>query len=148
MELKSILKLVELFHGLDDSQLDSVASISTEKTFGNKDLVFEQGSIGDALYIISEGQVEVQVETSKGKSYAAIYLGKGQVFGEMALVDKGPRSASIVAVEDGTKLFCIGTQDFNDLCKSNTDIGYVMMRNIAQDLSFKLRHWDFNPSSS
>jgi CRP-like cAMP-binding protein len=58
----------------------------------------------------------------------------------MALIDSTTRSASIVAAVDNTELYYLSTDDFVNLCKSNTAIGYIMMRNIAQDLSFKLRH--------
>lgn len=148
MELMQILRLVELFRGLDDSQLRHIASISQKETFSARDVIFEQGSLGDALYVIGKGQVEVQVRASNGGIHSAIYLGEGQIFGEMALIDQGKRSASILAVEDDTTLYRIQTADFIELCQSNTDIGYVMMRNLAQDLSFKLRHRDFDLSGS
>ncbi|PJF23245.1 MAG: hypothetical protein CUN56_01815, partial [Phototrophicales bacterium] len=104
------------------------------------DIVFEQGSAGDALYIIADGQVGVKVNDTDGDSYVALYLGKGQVFGEMALIDQGTRSATIIAAEDHTEIYRISTQDFITLCTQRPDIGYILMRNIAQDLSFKLRH--------
>jgi CRP-like cAMP-binding protein len=67
-------------------------------------------------------------------------LGQGQIFGEMALVDRGARSATVHCVEDGTVLYVIPRQAFWALCDGNHHIGYVVMRNIAADLSFKLRH--------
>jgi CRP-like cAMP-binding protein len=66
----------------------------------------------------------------------------------MALVDDGTRSASILAAGNGATVYGIPNRDFTDLCQNNTAIGYVMMRNIAQDLSFKLRHRDAGPSSN
>lgn len=148
MDLINILKLVELFRGLDESQLKQIAAISHQEVYQEKDTVFKQGSVGDALYVIGRGQVEVVVRGSTGESFAAIYLGEGQIFGEMALIDQGTRSASIQVVEDNTTLYRIGTDNFIDLCQSNTDIGYIMMRNLAQDLSFKLRHRDYDLTSS
>lgn len=140
MSLKDIFHQVELFHGLNDHQLDQLMQISHLQTYQQQDVVFEQDSVGDALYIIAEGQVEVAVRDKDGDSYVAVYLGTGQVFGEMALIDQTTRSAAIIAAEDQTQIYRISTQDFTDLCTKQTDIGYILMRNIAQDLSFKLRH--------
>ena len=65
----------------------------------------------------------------------------------MALLDQGARSASVIAIEDGTTVYGISSQDFMNLCKTDTAIGYVMMRNMALDLSFKLRHKNLDPSA-
>lgn len=148
MDISSILKRAELFRSLDDAQLDRIAQIAHEERYEGEALIFDQGSIGDRMYIVARGQVEVRVRDSLGETYAAVYLGEGQVFGEMALIDEGRRSAAVLAVEDGTLLYSIPSADFARLCTTDTAIGYLMMRNIAQDLSFKLRHRDFDPSSS
>ncbi len=69
-----------------------------------------------------------------------VHLGPGQIVGEMSLVDRGPRSATVRALTDGTLLYALGRQAFLDLCQANHHLGYVVMRNMAADLSFKLRH--------
>jgi CRP-like cAMP-binding protein len=58
----------------------------------------------------------------------------------MSLVDQGPRSASVRAIQEPTVVQVIRHDDFLDLCQRNTHIGYVVMFNMAADLSFKLRH--------
>ncbi len=148
MELIHILKRVELFRGLTEAQLERLSDISHEEDYGKGALVFEQDSSGDKMYIVSTGEVEVRVRDSQGNSRAALYLGAGQVFGEMALIDAGRRSASVVSAADHTIVFSIPSQDFTELCQQDTALGYIMMRNLAQDLSFKLRHRDYDPSKS
>ncbi len=148
MELKQILKRVDLFRGLNNAQIDQIASISQEENYDQGVVIFKQGSAGDKMYIVGAGQLEVQVRDSDGTTYAAIYLGEGQIVGEMALIDQGKRSASVMAVENGTTIYSIPNHEFTALCERDTAIGYIMMRNIAQDLSFKLRHRDFDPSGS
>jgi CRP-like cAMP-binding protein len=69
-----------------------------------------------------------------------VNLGRGQIFGEMALVDHGPRSATVRAVTNGTILQAIRRQEFNRLCEANHHLGFIVMRNMASDLSFKVRH--------
>lgn len=148
MDLKNTLKRVELFNGLDDLQLDKLIAISQKQTYNRGEIIFKQGDEGDAIYIITQGQVEVQIENQDGVRSPTIYLGTGQIFGEMALIDQGKRSATIVAVEDNTTIYQIATDTFAALCQADTALGYIMMRSIAQDLSFKLRHRDFDLSWS
>jgi CRP-like cAMP-binding protein len=140
------MKRVDLFRGMNDSQLELLSQICHESSFDAQQAIITQGETGDCMYIISAGQVEILVQDSDGATYSALYLGEGQVFGEMALLDEGKRSATIRATHDDTVVYSIPRDDFNALCEKNTGIGYIMMRNLAQDLSFKLRHHDFNPS--
>jgi CRP/FNR family cyclic AMP-dependent transcriptional regulator len=142
MLLIDVLRHVELFRGLTDAQLEQIGQISALETYPRGSVIFEQGAIADKVYIIGAGQVEIAVTNAQGDSYPAVYLGAGQIVGEMGLVDAGKRSAAAIAVEDDTRVYCIQAADFRQLCEQDTAIGYLMMRNIAQDLSFKLRHQD------
>jgi CRP/FNR family cyclic AMP-dependent transcriptional regulator len=131
----------ELFRGMTEAELSKIASLAQPITYNAGDVIFQQGDAGETLYLIYNGQVEVQVQTDKTTT-SAVYLGMGQTVGEMALVDQATRSASIIAVDQPTELFRINSQALIDLCQTEARIGYSLMRNIAQDLSFKLRHSD------
>ena len=139
MDLVRILKGVELFRGLDNAQLQRIIGIGQEETYQQGQVIVSQGEPGDKMYIISKGQVEVRVDT-KGSAHTAVYLGEGQVFGEMALLERASRSATIVASRGGTVVQSFPGDKFEALWQSDTAIGYIMMRNMALDLSFKLRH--------
>ncbi|MBI3359601.1 MAG: cyclic nucleotide-binding domain-containing protein [Chloroflexi bacterium] len=143
MELVHLLKGVELFDGLDGKELARLAAICNEETFGKGEVIFSQGNAGDKMYIVREGFVEVVVgQGGDGPDApkAVVNLGAGQVFGEMALVDRGARSATVRSVTERTVVDAIGRDAFNALCDGDTKIGYAVMRNLAADLSFKLRH--------
>jgi CRP-like cAMP-binding protein len=142
MELVKLLRSNELFAGLSDSQVGKLASIFHEKTFSKGEMVFAQGEKGDRLYLVRSGFVEVvaQNEGDTANSKALVHLGPGQSVGEIALIDQGPRSATVRSVEDGTSIAYVGREEFEKLCDSDSAIGYRVMRNIAADLSFKLRH--------
>lgn len=146
MDLLTLIKQVELFRGLSPDQIEQLGGIFEAEHFAKGTEIFAQGDDGDKMYIIGRGQVEVRVQTADGQSHAMLYLGTGQVVGEMALIDSGRRSAAVIAADDETIVYSVPTDKFTDLCRANTAIGYVMMRNLAQDLSFKLRHRDFDPS--
>lgn len=139
MDLVKLLRTVEMFTGLTDDQFAKLAAIFDELTLGENEVLFEEGQEGDSLCLIQKGFVEIVV--GGGQSAKTIVnLGAGQLVGEMALVDQGPRSATVRSADDGTQVAVVTRKAFEDLCKANTDIGYVVMRNIAADLSFKLRH--------
>lgn len=144
MPVVTILKQIDLFRDLSEEQLQQIEQIVSEVTFAEGKTVCKQGDPADKIYIISAGQVEIVVEHDNGSQQSVLYLGSGQVIGEMTLVDEGQRSASVIAVEDSTRVYSIPNAKFTALCQYNTDIGYIIMRNIAQDMSFKLRHRDYD----
>ncbi|MBL8117126.1 MAG: cyclic nucleotide-binding domain-containing protein [Anaerolineae bacterium] len=148
MELVKLLSSVPLFSGLNTDQLTRLTSISRSETFNTDDIIFKQGSTDDRVYIVTRGQVEIRFADAGGGDHAALYLGQGQIFGEMALLDKGARSASVLAIEDGTEVYSITSTALMTLCQQDTAIGFIMMRNLALDLSFKLRHKNLDPTTS
>ncbi len=147
MQVTQLLKRVRLFNGLSESQIERVAQLCREQTFNSGDVILKEQTQSDDMYVIHNGLVEIVVtideSTSRGPKFSGettiVKLGKGQVFGEMSLVDQGLRSATVRCAVDGTTLYAIGRGDFMSLCEDDTRIGFVVMKNIAADLSFKLR---------
>lgn len=142
MDLVSVLRSVELFEGLSPEELKAVAELCQERSYNAGEVITGQGESGNEMFVVCEGFVEVVLSRSLADPAprAMVNLGRGQIFGEMALVDHGPRSATVNAVTDGTVLQAIRRKDFSKLCESNHRLGYTVMRNMASDLSFKLRH--------
>jgi len=147
MSIVDLLHRCELFSGLAPEQIERIAALGQEVAHDTGDVIIREGDPSDEMYIIRDGMVEVLV--SSGTILDApgppqltplVRLGHGQSFGEMTLVDRGARSATVHCVEDGTVLYVIPRQAFWDLCNGDHHIGFIVMRNIAFDLSFKLRH--------
>jgi CRP/FNR family cyclic AMP-dependent transcriptional regulator len=147
MSVSELLQHSELFLGLSPEQMEQIAALGHEATYNAGDLIISEGAPSHELYIIGSGMVEVEVV--KGAVHdvpgapqlsSLVRLGQGQVFGEMALIDSGARSATVRCAKDNTVLFVIPHEDFWALCRSDHHIGFIVMRNIAVDLSFKLRH--------
>jgi CRP-like cAMP-binding protein len=142
------LRRVEILSGLTDGQLAQVASICQVVTFESQETVVREGDPSNDLYVIHRGSVEVVLTKNRVTAEslstpgprAIVSLGQGQVFGEMALIDQGPRSATVRCTTDDAQLYKIRRDAFASLCEQDTDIGYKVMRNLAADLSFKLRH--------
>jgi len=148
MNLSKILRKVELFNGLSDSELQEVASICNERALKRGEILTLQGDASDDLYIVTEGFVEIILEEGKKEPRRVVVnLGEGQIIGEMSLVDRGPRSATAQATGNLTNIQVIRRADIESLFDRNGHIGYVVMRNIASDLSFKLRHRNLSEGS-
>ncbi len=139
MELIKLLRSNEFFVGLTDQQFAKLAAIFEESHYKKGELIFSQGDKGDRLYLVREGFVEVVAETESADK-PLVQLGPGQSVGEMALIDQGTRSATVRAITDGAVIASVAREAFENLCDTDTAIGYRVMRNIAVDLSFKLRH--------
>ena len=136
------LRKVEIFAGLTDQDLVAVASICKAARVPADRAIFKEGDDGDDLYVIHEGSVRVllNTKTASGKVTTSTInmLYPGQCFGELVLLNGITRTATIVAAEPVT-LIVIDDGDFRQLCESNPRIGYTVMRNLAQDLAYKLR---------
>jgi CRP/FNR family transcriptional regulator, cyclic AMP receptor protein len=141
MDLKNILRGVDLFEGLTDQELDRVVKICRERRFSPGEIITKEGAEGNELFIITDGFVEILLgERSTIAARVVVSLGPGQIIGEMALVDQGPRSASVRATTKPTVVQAIQRADLEALFQQETRIGYIIMRNLAADLSFKMRH--------
>lgn len=139
MALSNILQDVELFNGLTSAELTEILQICHERQIEPGVIIANQGEPGEEMYIITEGFVQVSIRKGS-RQRIIVNLGAGQIFGEMALIDKGPRSATVKAISDPTVVQIIHTDDFDRICIQNNHIGYIVMRNLASDISFKLRH--------
>ncbi len=144
MDLKEVLGSIDFFVGLNDQEYDALLALCQEKRLSKGETLAKQGEPGNELYIIHEGFVEVVVEREGNSDHVLVNMGAGQTIGEMSLVDEGKRSATVRAIEDPTIVQVIRKADFDALCEQQTRIGYIVMRNIAADLSFKLRHRNLN----
>lgn len=149
MSFITILKQADIFYELTNTQLELVASICTEKRYQEGELVFEENTPGTELYIIADGEIEIQVNPATvGKkdqgsgAFTIATLRRGQSFGEVTLVDEGLRSASARSSKPDTHLLAIPRAKLMLLCDTYPQLGYKLMRNLAADLAMKIRHTD------
>ena len=147
MSYRESLCRSEMLAGLTSDQMEQVAALGREAEYRAGDVIVREGEASDEVYVVCQGMVEVLLTkgpappTSESPKMTSVAeLGPGQSFGEMALVDRGARSATVRCLEDGTRLFAIPGQSLLALCDRDPQVGFVLMRNVASDLSFKLRH--------
>ena len=105
MSDSDILAQIWLFADVSRENLDKLAAFSFTKSYGPGQVIIQEGRTGNGVYAITSGQVEVVKGLNSEKPQRLAVLGKGEVFGEMALLDEWPRSASVRTLEDTT---CVG----------------------------------------
>ena len=126
------LKSVPLFAFLEGEELASVAEIAEEMELEPGGVVFHEGDRGDELYVIVSGRVKVYGERS-GSEVQLAQLGERECFGEMALLEAEPRSASVAALEP-CRLLKIGAEDFRELLHERPQISLEILKILARRL--------------
>jgi CRP-like cAMP-binding protein len=128
------LQKAMLFKYLNYHELVRVTNVTEARRFVAEEHIFCDGDVGDELFVVLTGKVRVHhAET------VLVELGPGEHFGEMALVDRQPRSASVTAVED-THLLVMKRRDFLGLVKHERDIAVKLLWQFLGVLTARLRN--------
>ncbi|HTE74968.1 MAG TPA: Crp/Fnr family transcriptional regulator [Actinomycetes bacterium] len=93
----SALSQSAAFRSLDEAELDRLASACGERTYGPGEIVFLRGDAGDCMYVVASGSVAVSLSSADGRDVLLAVLGANHHFGELVLVDDGPRVATVTA---------------------------------------------------
>jgi len=122
-----------LFADLDDRELSSIAAVAKTRRYAKDDVIFHADESGDVFCLIREGQVKVTMISPEGKEIILSMLGPGDFFGEMALLDDEPRSATVVAMEP-LDLVTIWRSDFLQILSENFSIAKKVLAEISRRL--------------
>lgn len=112
--MDQLLKKVPLFSELDDDEIASVSKLITYNDVAKKTIVLQEGEDGNSLFIIISGSVKISYYAPDGREVVLSLLEAGAYFGEMSLLDKQPRSATVITL-DHTRLAQIRRADFERL---------------------------------
>jgi len=124
--------------GLTREELDQISNVCSLEEFSKGDRIFSEGTPGDKFYIIVSGGARIEKEIPKAGPETPRLLEPGEEFGEMALVEEMPRSASAVADED-SRLISIGKSDLDRLFGENYSIALKMLTTFCKTMSSRLR---------
>lgn len=138
MDKLGVLSGSPLFEMLSNQELEYVADLSRPRRFDATQVIFEEGELGDSLYIIASGEVDVLRRDATGAQKAIAALGAQQFFGEMSLIDKEYRSATIRARSD-CELLHLTAENLTSFRKQHRDGFTFVIINIARMLSARLR---------
>ena len=121
-----LLSRIEFFSELDEPQLGRIAEVAQFLSVPKDKIIFNAGDQADAVFVVASGKVKIVVTTPDGKELILAMLGAGQVFGEMALLESGPRSASVIT-ETAVELLAINRADFQRILASEQSISHRLL---------------------
>ena len=122
------IRQVPLFADLDDAELGRLADRFVERSFSEGETVVEEGATGTSVFVIVNGNASVSIA---GELKAS--LGPGDYFGEMAAMDDGTRSASIIAATDLDVCF-LTPWEFRPFVEEHPEVGWKLLRSLARRL--------------
>ena len=133
-----LLRKIPMFAKLDASKLKLLAFTSEILTFENEDILFHSGDTADCAFVIMEGAVDILTDTENGPVVAST-LQQNQLFGELALLNSAPRSATLRA-QGQIKVMRITTDMFLKLLSENSDMALDVMRQLSYKLAKSHHH--------
>jgi len=135
-----MLKESVLFKTLTDSELDIVARKVFLKPYKKGSTLFVEGMPGEVLYVVMEGSIDIIKKTKEGDKVIA-NLGKGEIVGEMSIIDSGARTASGKTGED-SKLIVVTKNSFAEILDSDPAIAAKILMTLLRIINRRLRVTD------
>lgn len=135
MNVPDLFSKVALFEGLSPADRVAISRASTLRTYRRGERIVTQGQPGDAFFVLMKGRVAVSILSPEGREVVLSTLAAGDHFGEMALLDDAPRSATVTAAER-SELTVVTREAFFELLRGN----FVLSRTLLSTFSRRLRH--------
>lgn len=130
-----LLKEIDMFSDLSAAELAAISTVTKELDYPENRTVIKQGDMGETVFLIIDGQVEVIKEQENGRELVLDKIGAGDAFGEMALLEDEPRSATIRTIEP-SRFLILHKQEFNETVMEYPRIALK----ICRVLSSRIRH--------
>ena len=140
-EKRELLSSCHLFKNIANSDLEQLAKYSKLKTFKNREIVCRRGDPGSQMYVIATGRVTLHTDSDEGKELGFGFLNKGEVFGEIALLDGGVRTATVKAIEK-TELLVIERRDFLPFLEKTPKAALQLLSTMAARLRSTDEHFE------
>jgi len=127
------LKRVPLFSDLSEAELARFSEVAREREYPRNSVILFEDDPGDALYVVSSGQVKVVLIGEDGREVILSVLKEGDFFGEMSLIDDEPRSAHVIAMKD-SRLLMLRRDDFQQQIQQHPSVALKLLRVLVQRL--------------
>jgi len=127
MDDQELLRTVPIFAELTDGDIASLGRLTARRRFPKDTVVFFENEEGDSFFMILEGRIKVTILGDDGREVILSMLGPGDFFGEMALLDNEPRSATATAREE-TELLSLHRNDFQTVLTDNRSITTALIK--------------------
>lgn len=134
---------LDITRGLSPGEREELQKVLTRCEFAGGDAVFSEGDAGDALYIIVRGSASVRLQrdatsSARGGDRRLVTFSAGTIFGEMALLDREPRSATVTA-DELLVCYVLERGRFEQLSETRPRIGMTVLGNLGRELSLRMR---------
>ena len=129
-----MLQNVHLFQNAPEHLIEALSQLSVRHSYPKNTMLFMEGDESSQLFIIESGKVKVFVTSEDGKQVILNFMGPGEYFGELALIDGKPRSASVMTVAD-TSVVTVSRKKFQQFLAENPTYALEMM----EQLVFRIR---------
>ncbi len=126
-----ILSRVPLFTGLSEKQLKKIANRLTKRNYAEGEAIITQGKGGEGLFVLSDGKAEAVRLQPDGETITVNQFGPNDFFGELALLDEGLRTASVIAKSEVTCLI-LTRWDFKGILKDEPEMAISMLEELAK----------------
>lgn len=127
-----------LLQGMDDADFARLAEYCEERRMAEGTTVFIENMPGESLFLVRSGTIRVSKMFAEGDEKTLVVLGPEDIFGEMAVVDGLPRSATARVAEDA-ELISLKKKDFESLCKNDPELALKLVMNIMRVFSKRTR---------
>ncbi len=124
------LKIIPLFRGVQDEALRALSARVVSRTLAGGTVVFNEGDVPDALYIVVSGRVKIYLTDEQGKELVLSTKGPGEYFGEMMLDDK-PRSASVMTLEP-SEFAVLSRERFTAFLSEHPEVSLQLIRDLIR----------------
>lgn len=126
-----MLRKIDLFAELPEEDLQAVSNLAATRTYPKNTIIISEGDDSDSLYAVLSGKVKVYLSDDDGREIIINILGEGEYFGELALLDDAPRSASVMTLEE-TKLVVISKSAFENCLSKNPQLSLHIIRELSK----------------
>lgn len=132
------LKDSPLFAGLAAKEIELLGELFSPNRMSAGKTIYIENMAGECLYLIEKGSVRISQMLAEGEEQTLVVLGPGDTFGELAVIDGGPRAATARVIED-VSLLALTRKDFNQLTNNNPRLGMQLTLNLFRLFSERLR---------
>ena len=127
------LRRVPLLASVPTAKLAELAQLLVDRTYRRNEIIFHRGDPGGSLHIIEKGQVKILIQSEDGEELLVDILKEGEVFGEMAVLDGYPRTATALALRDTTTKM-LGREPFLKFLHSSAEVAVAVSLSLAERL--------------
>jgi CRP/FNR family cyclic AMP-dependent transcriptional regulator len=131
--MNTTLSSIPLFSNMSNTHLELLSAQACHRSYDKNSIIFAEGDYSDSLYILRQGRIKIYISDSDGREMLLNELGTGDYFGELSLIDHGPRSASARTLCD-CDVSIITSEDFLQCLFSNPEMAISMLELVTKRL--------------